>query len=382
MSPSNLIDPALPVVVTLWASRTRPVGRHDPHTWASFVETFVARPEMALKKESVAGFALTSFRDNRRALSNVEFVFALMFDLDEDDVSIEQAARLWRRTRGVIYTTYSSTPDHPKLRIIIALSRPVSPEEHGRLWCWAAKRFARAKIVLDESTRDASRLWYVPSHRLGGAYEWVELRGRTLAVDRVLSLVRPPAALRPLPGGAQKGTTGARRTGGQRGQEMGGARRVPATQTFFGRAFELADMALRQRTNGILSVECPWAAEHTSGGFDDTSTVILPATSDAGWGLFKCSHGHCARRETLDLLGVLPAAALDAARRAHGSGLLRVTVVRAMFDTRPAWDARPPLVRWRLDLATRDGELLRANVVLPSPGYERASETFGAVFPG
>lgn len=342
MSPSNLIDPALPVVVTLWASRTRPVGRHDPHTWASFVETFVARPEMALKKESVAGFALTSFRDNRRALSNVEFVFALMFDLDEGDVSIEQAARLWRRTRAVIYTTYSSTPYHPKLRVIIALSRPVSSAEQARLWHWAAKRFARAKVTLDESTRDASGLWYIPSHPAGcTTYEWRELRGRPLDVK---SLLRGAAHAPLLPEPAKRGTGPRRQTPSQ---EVAEARGAPASKSFWGHAFGFAGMALDPLKNGQLAVVCPWSGQHTSGVDGDGSTVILPPKKD-GWGLFHCRHAHCSKRQTFDLLEALPAPALEAARIEHGSGLVRARVTHGLVQHLDAHDGLAALDRLML----------------------------------
>jgi hypothetical protein len=49
--------------------------------------------------------------------------------------------------------------------------------------------------------------------------------------------------------------------------------------------------------------------------------------------MFKCSHAHCARRTTLDLLDVLDPTALAAARREHGAGLVRAHV-RAGFVQR------------------------------------------------
>jgi hypothetical protein len=373
MSPRTLLDGAPPLVVTLWPSRTKPFGRRDRHTWPSFVETFIASPEIAIRKESIAGYAFVTFKDNRRALGNAEHVFALMFDLDQGDVSIDQAARLWRRTRAALYTTFSSTPAHPKLRIIIALSRPVSPEEHARLWLWAAKRFARAKITLDESTRDASRLWYIPSHKPGGTYEWRVLNGKPLDVP---SLLRG-AARAVLPGQGSVPTEAREapvpRTDGAE---------PPASETLLGRAFTHAGMVLTDsRTDGVMFVTCPWEKRHTSAG-DSSSTVVFPSESAAAVGHFHCLHQHCSARTARDVLRTLPAAAVAHARRDHGlEAHVRATVVGAWLESRPAWDARPPLVRWRLDLATRDGELLRANIVLPSPGYEHARTTFDAVFP-
>jgi hypothetical protein len=99
-----------------------------------------------------------------------------------------------------------------------------------------------------------------------------------------------------------------------------------ADQTFFGRAFDFAKMTCGLLENGALSVVCPWAKQHTGGIDGDSSTVVFPATTSAGWGLFHCSHAHCVERTTFDLLDVLPAKALDDARREHGSGVIRAKV--------------------------------------------------------
>lgn len=40
-------------------------------------------------------------------------------------------------------------------------------------------------------------------------------------------------------------------------------------------------------------VECPWAAEHSSGKYGDTSTVLLPGTDGH---IFVCKHAHCVGR--------------------------------------------------------------------------------------
>lgn len=131
-----------------------------------------------------------------------------------------------------------------------------------------------------------------------------------------------------------------------------------------------------------MFVTCPWEHLHTGPG-DVSSTVVFPSTSAAAQGHFHCLHAHCIHRTARDVLRALPARAVARARREHGlETSVRVTVVGASLESRPVWDARPPLVRWRLALATRDGELLRGNVTLPSAGYEYARAAYDAVFPG
>jgi hypothetical protein len=58
-----------------------------------------------------------------------------------------------------------------------------------------------------------------------------------------------------------------------------------------------------------------------------------------------------------------------------------VKVVGAVFEKRASLYSKPPLVRWLLDLRTKDGEVLRAKIMLPTLGYEHARQTFHAVFP-
>jgi hypothetical protein len=103
-----------------------------------------------------------------------------------------------------------------------------------------------------------------------------------------------------------------------------------AAESFFGKVFALAGTAFEPLENGALPVVCPWWHAHTSGSDGDTSTVILPPTTESRWGLFHCSHAHCSKRATLDLLDVLDPKALAAAQREHGAGLVR-THVRAGF---------------------------------------------------
>jgi hypothetical protein len=319
------------LVVTLWPSRRHPLGRRDAMTWAQFVERFVAQPEVARSKTDVAGFALVSF-SGRRCGANVERAYALTLDFDDGRTTLGQAARLFPGARGAVYTSFSSTPAHPKLRLILPLSRHVSAEEYALIWAWAEARCANSKRAIDASAKDPSRLWYVPSHPIGCAtYSWRELPGRALDVERVL---RGAARLRPLP---SAGATAKVRSGQRRRQEVDEAAPPPtslAIESFFGRAFALAGLdrtplkngAPHHLKNGALRVACPWEAEHTTGIDGDTSTVVLAPTSEAKWGIFKCSHAHCAHRTTLDLLEALPMAALNAAGIEHGRRLLRVRV--------------------------------------------------------
>lgn len=311
------------LTLTLWRSFSR--GRRTQYTWRDFIDTFVAQPEVVRDKRKVAGFSLASFFENRRALPRVEQVHALILDFDEGDTTPEQALSLLPDVRGVTYTTFRHTPAHPKLRLIFPFNRPVDANEYARIWGWAADKITKAKRVLDESTRDASRFWYLPSCPPKATYEWRELEGDELDVERALMEAPKSTHTRFFPG-VGKGTPRLQGAPVTRKERVCVGSSGDASESFFARAFVAAGMAFDLLDNGALSVTCPWAARHTSGEDGDSSTVIFPATSSSGWGVFHCSHAHCVERTTLDLLDVLPPKALDDAQREHGSGIVRAKV--------------------------------------------------------
>lgn len=344
--------------LTLWRTFSR--GRREQRTWRSFVDTFIAQPEVAPNKKSVAGFSLGAFNGNRRSLSRVEAVHALVLDFDEGDTTLKQARGLLPGTHGVAYTTFNHAPEKPKLRAVFPLSRPVDANEYARVWGWAARRITRAGHVLDESARDASRFWYLPSHRPRAPYEWGELEGRALDVKRALKEGGGPP-LPSFPGGGQ--ALGGKPKG--KGRERGAPLFDPseADQTFFGRAFEHAEMTFGSLENGALVVACPWSSAHTSGVDGDSSTVVFPPTTDSGWGLFHCSHAHCSRRTTADLLDVLPVAALEKARREHGRGLMRARILDGWEQRLEAVDEFPALDRFVLKCRPRGDDVAGVGAV-------------------
>jgi hypothetical protein len=85
-----------------------------------------------------------------------------------------------------------------------------------------------------------------------------------------------------------------------------------------------------------IATRCPWFHEHSvetdgrsRGGGRDSSTVLLPATSDAMVGAFRCLHAHCATRSTLDVVRALPPSAIDRAARAFPAAYRTVLVLLA-----------------------------------------------------
>jgi hypothetical protein len=365
--------PAIPFTATLFARRHIPRGRCIAGTWEAFVRNVLSiAPEIAVK-ESLPGWSPVEYRGNYRTLPNVMRVHALGFDHDRGDLTIAQAAALWADCMGAIHTTWSHTSEAPRLRVILLLSRAVSVDEHTILWRWGRARCAAAGYEIDEGACDASRYWYVPGKRPGGTYELRSLTGVPLDVEKILASVGGSAAAprHPLPGvhhhpsrapAQRRAPTPAPRAR----KEVGAAARAPIPEFFAAAAARAAGLVVRPLNDGMLTVRCPWADSHT-GGRDDAAVVIPPPTPD-GWGLFSCRHCHCAHRTTLDLLDVLPHAALAAARRACGGGPMRARVVRAFvehLDERPGGygiAGQPAISRVVLRLVPLGVDLRRAIV--------------------
>jgi hypothetical protein len=162
------------------------------------------------------------FQDNRRANANVLLVHLQVVEFDNtrkervrDDatgklelksVPLPVAERVtftqvvaFVRAQGwsaIVVTSYSHTPEHPKGRVYILTSRPVTPPEHRRLQWVLHGRFAEAGVLPDPATVDPARIWYLPIHREGHEYLVERVQGTALDVDPLLGEAPPERAPR------------------------------------------------------------------------------------------------------------------------------------------------------------------------------------------
>ena len=82
------------------------------------------------------------------------------------------------------YTTHTHTPKIPRLRLVIPLSRPVTPEEYIPI----ARRIAEDIDIrlFDNTTDEAERLMYWPSAPKDGPFDFHPSEGKLLNPDEVL----------------------------------------------------------------------------------------------------------------------------------------------------------------------------------------------------
>jgi len=336
-------------------------------TWDRFCFGLVGHARSNVRrKESLPGWAPSTFADQYRSKGSVQRAYAIGIDVD-GHATLDAAARLWRGTLGCAHTTHSHDPAAGKLRLrlVLLLSRPITAAQHARIWAWAAARCARAGWIVDMGACDASRYFYRPASAPGRTVEWHRWGKRPIDVDHLLATLPPPKPTQPSEAKPRKVN------GAARARPPTVVAPSAARDSFFGRAFAAAG-PVNDLASGALAVVCPWIGEHESGRRLDGSTVVMPPREPGGWGTFHCSHDHCKGRKALDTLPKLPPAALAEARaKSGGVGMTIATITRARLDERP--DAGPewPLFRrLRLDLALEcTGEIIT--------GHETVVPTYG-----
>lgn len=142
-------------------------GKRAHHT--NFSTRNLTLPELVDHISCGKTFAPACFKGNYRAKNNFQSAQMLALDLDDAGLSIEELAQdpFIREYACIIYATPSSTPEHPRSRVLFRLSEPVI----------GAVRFEALQTGLirlldhlkpDPACKDASRMY----HGSAGCENW------------------------------------------------------------------------------------------------------------------------------------------------------------------------------------------------------------------
>lgn len=135
--------------------------------------------------KDVGGFVLGKLKGGRRKKDCVLSRSAVTLDMDYGTEGILDEIEMFFDMKMIAYSTHKHTPEKPRLRLIIFLSREVSPDEYG-----AVSRMLAEDIgieLFDDSTYEPSRLMYWPSTSSDGEYVFRELDGHVVEPDEVLA---------------------------------------------------------------------------------------------------------------------------------------------------------------------------------------------------
>lgn len=135
--------------------------------------------------KDVGGFVLGKLKQGSRKKENIIFRSAITLDMDYGTQDIIDQLELFHDMKCVIYSTHKHTSENPRPRLIIFLTRNVTPDEYGAI----SRRIASdiGIELFDDSTYEPSRLMYWPSTSADGEFVYKEIEGKVINSDEVLS---------------------------------------------------------------------------------------------------------------------------------------------------------------------------------------------------
>lgn len=135
--------------------------------------------------KDVGGYVLGRLKGGRRKKDCVLSRSALTLDMDYAQESAADELEMFFSFRCFLYSTHKHTPEHPRLRLIIPLSREVTPDEYMAVSRKIAEQIGIEQF--DDSTYEPSRLMYWPSTSADGEFFSREIAGDILDPDMVLA---------------------------------------------------------------------------------------------------------------------------------------------------------------------------------------------------
>lgn len=134
--------------------------------------------------KDVGGFVLGKLKGGRRKKDCVVFRSGLTLDMDYAVEDIPEQMEMFFDFRCFIYSTHKHTKEKPRLRLIIPLSRTVSPDEYAAVARKVAEEIGME--LFDDTTYEPSRLMYWPSTSADGEFVFRDIEGEFLNPDEVL----------------------------------------------------------------------------------------------------------------------------------------------------------------------------------------------------
>jgi predicted P-loop ATPase len=134
--------------------------------------------------KDVGGYVFGHLKGGRRKKDTIESRSAVTLDADHANRGFVDRVEMLSAYKCVIYSTHSHTPEEPRLRMVIPLSREVSPDEYGALSRLIAEEIGMD--YFDDSTYEPHRLMYWPSTPSDGEYIFKRIDGEKVDPDTYL----------------------------------------------------------------------------------------------------------------------------------------------------------------------------------------------------
>lgn len=133
------------------------------------------------------GYVLGKLSSPHRTKDTIESRCVLALDADHLTPTTQDGLLVRLRALGraaVVYSTYSSTPDAPRLRILLLAPRPVTPEEYRLVVRWLMEQLGIE--LFDRSCAEPERFMYMPTLPAVGEYFSEVFEGEPYDTDDAL----------------------------------------------------------------------------------------------------------------------------------------------------------------------------------------------------
>lgn len=132
------------------------------------------------------GFVGGMLRDNRRKRENVVCRSMLTEDVDHADDDFIKNFTAGCNYASCLYTTHGHTPEAPRVRIIVPLTRDVTPDEYVAMTRYFAAEWGIDQF--DECSYRPHQLMYWPTTPANGEYVFRHIEGEWMNPDAYLSV--------------------------------------------------------------------------------------------------------------------------------------------------------------------------------------------------
>lgn len=135
--------------------------------------------------KDVGGFVGGALKQGKRKNGFVDGRSMLTLDLDHAMPEVWDAVTMLFDFKCLMYSTHKHTPEAPRVRLIIPLSREVSAEEYAPVSRMVAKDIGMEMV--DDTCHEAARLMYWPSTSSDGVFLFESQDGPMLNPDDILA---------------------------------------------------------------------------------------------------------------------------------------------------------------------------------------------------
>lgn len=137
------------------------------------------------KAKDNGGFVGGKLKGTKRGVSEVLFRSMLTLDLDKAKVGFIDKFTAESKYLSCLYTTHSHTKDEPRCRVIVPLSRDVTPDEYNAIARLFASKFGIEQF--DACSFRIAQLMFYPTTPKDGEFIFKKIEGEILNPDKFLA---------------------------------------------------------------------------------------------------------------------------------------------------------------------------------------------------